>query len=86
MVRNVEQKNGKRGKKVRAPRALKTKDDIYAGINWHTNGMSYPERRVYIGGSYYESSAQIHLTIKEVIRLSKWLNKAAEYFKSHGEK
>lgn len=52
-------------------------EDVYAGFDDRKEKIF----AVYIGGSYYQSSAQIHLTKEEVIKLSKWLNKAAEYLK-----
>lgn len=68
-------------KKPRKPRALKY-EYLYGGIDTiREEGPS-----VYIGGRYYDGCAQIHLRPQEVRRLSKWLESAARYLESKGER
>lgn len=55
-------------------------DHLYAGIE-----PTYLGHPIYIGGDYYDSTAQIHLQAHEAERLGKWLIKAAEYLKQKGK-
>lgn len=55
---------------------------IYADFDDHPDG----ENVVYIGGSYYHDSAQIHLNEKEVHALAAWLTKASAYLKQRKPK
>lgn len=65
-------------RKVRKPRILRTRPggDLYAGIE---KNASSPQHIIYIGGSYYSSSAQIHLQVYEARKLHAWLGKAILY-------
>lgn len=68
-------------KRHRKPKGLisrMTDPEIYAGFDERPADVFV----VYIGGQYYQSSAQIHLTEKDVLRLAPWLAKAAAYLKS----
>jgi hypothetical protein len=68
----------KKSKKIRKPKSLKTKSpaDVYSGIE---PNFSHPQRVVYIGGSYFDSSSQIHLSTYEARELHKWLGRAIAY-------
>lgn len=57
---------------------LKRKPDrgLYAGVD----GTAV-ERPVYIGGDYYQDSAQIHLRWDEAERLASWLTQAVDAHK-----
>lgn len=63
-------------KRIRKPTDL-TYHDEYAGIM--ARGEEPKDKRIYIGGRYYEDFAQIHLNAKEARRLAAWLEKAADY-------
>lgn len=57
--------------------AAKGQVNVYAGFRDEGRYHS-----VYIGGAYYDSSAQIHLSRQDVMALARWLPKAAAYLES----
>jgi hypothetical protein len=60
-------------------RARKPKDLMSAGVYAVFNEGD--DCCVYVGGSYYFSSGEIHLSEEEVYTLAKYLSKASEYLK-----
>jgi hypothetical protein len=76
-------------KKITKPRPLEQMNSrgktrgSYAGIS---KAETKFDHSIYIGGDYYESSAQIHLFPDEAERLGKWLLKAAKYFEQRERK
>lgn len=72
-------------KRIRKPHTLdremtETAVNIYAGFDEAEDCV------VYIGGRYYNGSAQIHLNRAEVKDLSKWLVRAEAYLASKESK
>lgn len=69
-------------KRARAPARLKdpakVHHGVYAGIDWH-NSSGDPV--IYIGGPNYDSSSQIHLTERQLLRLAPWIARAAAWAK-----
>jgi hypothetical protein len=75
--RKVPQMTRPKTKQARKPRYMSHQADTYAGF----------EDYLYIGGAYYESSAQIHIKdTKDIRRLHKWLGKLLAWIDAKGER
>lgn len=69
-------------KRPRAPRSLKSKDRVYAGIDHHHYGENGHTEMIFIGAPCYGDTAQIHLTKKQLLRLAPWIARAAAWAKA----
>lgn len=63
-------------KRIRRPKDIHT-GDTYAGY-----APGDYRSIVYIGGPYYAGSAQIHVPVKDVAALARYLTRMAEWLKS----
>lgn len=67
------------GKPSRKPRRISRGLSSTKRVNVYADFDDAGDCFVYIGGSYYQDSAQIHLTVADTLALADWLTQVAAW-------